>query len=142
LKNNYFISIYGKQDFDPDNSLVSVETTGNYVKKGNFEYIIYKEYDEEDPKKYSTSILKIDGGKCVTYIKNGESRTKLVLENGKRHHCCYNTEFGCLMVGVFTDNITSNFSDKGGELKVNYHLDVNSSLTSVNEITVKIRRID
>ena len=142
MKDNYFISINGKQDFNADDSAVSIETTGNYVKKKNFDYIIYKEYDDQDPKKYSTSVLKIDGERCVTLIKNGENRTKLILEKGKRHHCCYNTEIGCLMIGVFTDKITSNFSDEGGELKVNYSLDVNSNLASINEISVKIRRMD
>ena len=142
MKDSYFVSIDGKQYFDADDSLISVETTGKYIKRGKFDYIIYKEYNSEDPKKYSRAIIKIDGEKSVTLIKNGENRTKLILEKGRRHYCFYSTEIGCLMVGVFTDAITSHFSDDGGKLTINYSLDINSTLASINEITVKIRRID
>lgn len=142
MENNYFISIEGRQEVESQDSKICVETVGKYVKKGNIDYIIYKEYDEIQPKKYNMSVIKIDGEKCVTVIKSGEIRAKLILEKGKRYHCYYDTEFGSLMVGVFADKITSKLSDKSGELNLRYFLDVNSNLISINEVTVKLKRMD
>ena len=45
-----------------------------------------------------------------------------------------------MMVGVFTKGIESTLTDEGGQLEVNYSLDINSGLTSLNQIFFDIKK--
>lgn len=139
MKENYLISIIGDQVAESGEDQTSITTVGNYIKRGNKQYIIYRDYEGGLLKDGVTSILKVDGEDCVTLIKNGSQQSRIILENGKRHYCSYQTEFGPLMLGIFTRNIKSDLSEKGGSLTVKYSLDINSALTSINEIYVNIK---
>ncbi len=115
---------------------------GDFTEVGGKKYITYKEYDEENPEKYRLSIIKFEDSGFVTLIRNDESQSKLILEKGKRHHSSYYTDFGMIMVGIFTNSIDFCFSEDNGELRVKYSLDINSSFVSTNEVTVKIQKMD
>lgn len=43
------ISIVGRQKVDGETGEIEVTTLGNYVRKGANRYIVYKEYDAEQP---------------------------------------------------------------------------------------------
>lgn len=139
MQENYLISIKGRQRVDDETGEVELTTFGSYVRRGDSRYIVYKEYTSEDKNKTRTSILKVDGGNKVTLMRGGEDSTRLILERGKRHLCQYDTEFGNMMIGVFTSRVQSELDDLGGKLEVSYTLDINSSLSSQNEIFITIK---
>ncbi|MCI1966238.1 MAG: DUF1934 domain-containing protein [Oscillospiraceae bacterium] len=139
MQENYLISIKGRQRVDDETGEVELTTFGSYVRRGDSRYIVYKEYTSEDKSKTRTSILKVDGGDKVTLMRGGEDQTRLILERGKRHLCQYDTEFGNMMIGVFTSRVQSELNDLGGKLEVSYTLDINSSLSSQNEIFITIK---
>ena len=56
--------------------------------------------------------------------------------------CHYDTGFGSLMIGIFTNKVTCNLSDSGGQLDIVYSLDINSTLTSINEIHINVKEND
>lgn len=99
MKEDYMISIVGKQQVDGETGEIRIDTLGSYVRKGDHWYIAYKEYDEDDPNRYQTSILKVERDDKVTLMRDN-SATRLILEKGKRHLCQYDTGYGQLMVGV------------------------------------------
>lgn len=137
LKDDYDISITGRQEYDSDSGEISLSTTGSYTQRGGARFIAYKEYDEDNPKVSYTSVLKIEPGK-VTMMRSG-SDTRLILEKGRRHLCLYDTGFGSLTVGVFTHELTSSLGNKGGSLNVKYTLDIDSTLSSSNQILVEVK---
>lgn len=137
LKEDYNISITGRQLYDDqDRGEVTLSTTGTYTQRGGARFIAYKEYDEDDPRVSRTAVLKVEPGK-VTMIRQGSS-TRLILEQGKRHLCLYDTGFGTLTVGVFTSRLDSALDADGGSLDIAYTLDIDSNLSSRNELTVKV----
>lgn len=138
LKEDYMISIVGRQTVDGEQDQIELTTIGSYIIKGKSKFIIYKEYDERFPNKKIRSILKVEDDKVVTIIRSGESPTRLMLERGKRHLCYYNTGFGALMIGVFANSIKSDLNINGGTLKVIYDIDFNSDFSSSNELYVKV----
>ena len=93
LKENYNINIIGKQFYEESSGAepgeITLRTTGTYTERGGAEFIAYKEYDEDDPKVAYTSVLKIEPGR-VTMMRSGSS-SRLILEQGKRHLCLYDT---------------------------------------------------
>ena len=139
MQENFLISIKGRQRVDEETGEIELTTFGSYVRRGDSRYIVYKEYTSEDKNRTRTSILRIDGGNKVTLMRGGEDSTRLILERGKRHLCQYDTEFGNMMIGVFTSRVQSELDDLGGKLEVSYTLDINSSLSSQNEISITVK---
>ncbi len=138
MNEDYLISIKGKQETDGETGEVELTTVGSYIQKGNSRYILYKEYTEAKGKP-GTSILKIEGNSKVTLIRGDGDNTRLILEKGKRHLCQYDTGYGSLMIGVFTSRVHSDLGDVGGRLELSYTLDVNSSLSSRNDLFITVR---
>ena len=139
MQENFLISIRGRQRVDDETGEVELTTLGSYVRRGDSRYIVYKEYTSEDKSRTRTSILRIDGSSKVTLMRGGEDSTRLILERGKRHLCQYDTEYGNMMIGVFTSRVRSELNDLGGKLEVSYTLDINSSLSSQNEIFITVK---
>lgn len=84
--------------------------------------------------------LMINGGR-ITMIRNGRFRTGMIFEQGERHVCCYETPFGEVMIGIFTNAMFIDFDENGGCLNFAYTIDSNGDLISENElkITVEIK---
>lgn len=140
LKDEYYINIIGRQSYSDDtieSGEVTLKTTGTYTQRDGARFVSYKEYDSENPRVYCTSVLKVEDGR-VTMMRTGTS-TRLILEHGRRHTCIYDTGCGALSVGVYTSELSSNLDENGGTLKIKYTLDIDSNLTSLNEIEVDIK---
>ena len=138
MNEDYLISIKGKQETDGETGEVELTTVGSYIQKGNSRYILYKEYTEAKGKP-GTSILKIEGNSKVTLIRGDGDNTRLILEKGKRHLCQYDTGFGSMTVGVFTSRLDSKLNDEGGSLNISYTLDIDSALSSLNELFITVK---
>lgn len=139
MRENYLISIKGRQKVDGEVGEVELTTLGSYVKRGASRYIVYKEYTSDDNSSSRTSILKIDGSFRLTLMRKGGDNTRLILENGKRHLCQYDTGYGNMMIGIFTSRLDSELGDAGGSLQVSYTLDINSNLSSLNELSITVK---
>lgn len=139
MQENYLISIKGSQNAGGETGEVELTTFGSYVKRGSSRYIVYKEYASENVPVTRTSILKIDGSSRLTLMRKGGDSTRLILENGKRHLCQYDTGYGSLMIGIFTSQLNADLSDAGGSLNVCYTLDINSALSSTNELSITVK---
>ncbi len=140
---NYLISVTGIQEVDGERDKIELTTVGSYMinSRGNT-YIGYKEYDEENPAISSNNVVKVENDNKVTIIRGGGAQTRLILEKGRRHQCHYRTIMGDLMIGVFTDTISNNLTDKGGKLHVSYELDFNNEFISKNEFYIDVKEKD
>jgi uncharacterized beta-barrel protein YwiB (DUF1934 family) len=146
MEEKYLIHITNQQRVDRQKDEITLTTKGTYVMRDGKRYIMYREFDQHDEKGQS-STLKIDynsGAPVVSLIRHDprSGRSNLVLEEGKRHLCQYGTPYGSLTLGVFTSKIDDCLNDHGGKLELEYTLDVNSNLSSINAITITIKEID
>jgi uncharacterized beta-barrel protein YwiB (DUF1934 family) len=146
MEEKYLIYITNQQRVDRQKDEITLTTKGTYVMRDGKRYIMYREFDQHDEKGQS-STLKIDynsGAPVVSLIRHDprSGRSNLVLEEGKRHLCQYGTPYGSLTLGVFTSKIDDRLDDHGGKLELEYTLDVNSNLSSINAITITIKEID
>lgn len=142
MEEKYILSVLGKQYVDGQSDKVELKTMAAYVQKNGSRYITYKEYDAQNPDRHYRTTVKIDPNNIVTVIKGGEEHHNLVLEKGKRHKCEYITNFGSILLGVYTDNVKINLDDNGGEVEVRYSIDIQSQLASTNELFLKIEEAD
>jgi len=138
MKDKYLISVIGTQFVDGEKDVVKLKTAGEYYCENDIIYIKYKEYDNENPMICFDNTVTVEGDNIVTVIRGGAANSRLTLEKGRRHQCHYNTMFGDLMVGVFTNVIENNLNEKGGTLQASYTLDFNAGLVSKNDIFIKV----
>lgn len=84
--------------------------------------------------------LNVKNKNTVTMTRTGNMyATQLIMEQGKRHNCFYNTPAGELMLGVYAKNVFSSVNDGEGVLKFSYTLDFNSDLVSENELKIIVK---
>ena len=141
MKENYLISIRGRQQYDGESGKIDIDTLGSYVIRGGKKYISYREYDEDDPNRSHLTTLRVDDEnhqENVTMIHSGGA-TRLFLQKGQRNICRYDTGMGTLMLGVFTNSLHSTLGENGGELSLDYTLDINASVSSRNFVHVSVR---
>ena len=63
----------------------------------------------------------------------------LILEQGKRHECLYQTPMGQMFIGIFTDSINADIGENGGEITAAYQLDFNRVVVSYNEFYISVK---
>ncbi len=137
MKENYLISVTGTQIVEGESDTIRLTTVGEFLSDGDSFTIRYKEYDNDNPEICFLNTVKVEGT-TVTVIRGGAAHSRLMLEKGRRHQCHYNTMFGDLMVGVYTDSVEVNLCKSGGTLRAGYTLDFNAGLVSKNEIFIKV----
>ncbi len=138
MEENYLLSVTGKQTANGDSDKIELQTAASYVMRNGSRYITYNEYDPMNPQKKYRTTVRIDPDNIVTVMKGGTESHHLVLEKGVRHKCEYVTSFGSISLGVYTDNVTVNLDDNGGELVMRYTIDIESQLASTNELILKL----
>lgn len=138
MKDNFIISVTGVQTVDGDKETIKLTTAGEYKTENGIRIIKYKEYDNDNPDICFDNTVTLEGDSIVTVIRKGPAQSRLTLEKGRRHQCHYCTMYGDLMVGVYTSEVESTLTDKGGTLSASYTLDFNAGLVSKNEIYIKV----
>lgn len=141
MREDYEITIIGRQTIDAQTDEIQVDTLGDYTERGGAKYISYTEYADEAPYNGQLKVLKIENEDTVTMLTPG-TPTRLVLEKGTRHKCLYDTGAGVLSLGVYTQTLKHDLSAAGGELCIRYTLDIDTQLSSSNEICVRLRKRD
>lgn len=139
MKNkDVMITLNSVQIDEDQKSETELITKGTYQSTENGFQICYDE-SEATGFKGSKTILTVKGDNFVTMQRTGSTNSNLFIEKDKKHHCCYGTPYGELMVGITTKNIKSELNNNGGNLYLNYVVDINSSYVSEHEIYINIK---
>ena len=88
-----------------------------------------------------TTTLKIEDQR-ITMMRNGLYPTQMIFEKGQRHFGIYNTEFGSLTVAISAREIKNNMTDSGGDLFIDYAIEVDHMLTGENLFQINVRETD
>jgi uncharacterized beta-barrel protein YwiB (DUF1934 family) len=141
MNKNVIISVKGNQSMDKeDSNIMELVTEGKYYKKGNSYYVTYKESDLTGMDGTTTTLKICNDGK-VTLIRFGTVNSQFVFEQGQRHVSHYDTAFGNFTVSVFANNVDVNVNDHGGEVAVDYQLDVDDKNPGYNDFHLFIREV-
>ena len=141
MNDNYLITVLGKQTVDGESESIEVITSGEYERSGDKVTITYPEYNSENPNIRTDTTVTLEDGK-LSIERRGENSSRLILEKGKRHSCMYETPMGAIFIGIFTDSVSAQLSDSGGEIRASYQLDFNNATVSYNEFTITIKEKD
>ena len=135
---NCTVTVRGIQRVEGDDDVVELVTGGRFSCHGGRWLIRYEESDATGYGGCHTS-LRYDPQKGqVVLLRTGEVHSQLIVEEGKRHQCTYDTGCGTVILGVNGSRIEAELDEQGGTLEFHYSLDVNTALVSENDVYVAV----
>ncbi|HOM02232.1 MAG TPA: DUF1934 domain-containing protein [Acetivibrio sp.] len=140
MNKNVIISVKGVQTSEnKDKNVLELVTEGKYYKKGNAYYVTYKE-SEVTGMEGTTTTLKISDG-VVTLMRFGTVNAQFIFEEGQKHVSYYDTQYGTFTMKVTARMVTINVDDSGGEVKVDYKLEIDDNKSGENDFHMFIREV-
>lgn len=131
------ISVSGLQFAMNSNETIEVITSGEYYSRGGKQYLLYDEVMEEYEGVSKNTIKFTDG--IVDITKKGSTNVHMVFEEKKKNMTYYNTPFGNLMIGLYTNKIQIEEKEEDIRIVVDYALDINYEFISDCVITIVVR---
>jgi len=139
MDKNVIISIKGKQSFeDVDDDTIELVTEGLLAKEGEGEYTLSYQESELTGLEGTLTTFQIEQGR-VTLMRIGEVNSQMVFEEGRRHLSMYETPYGALSIGVNTRKMRSSLGDSGGEIMIDYALEIDHSVAGLNFFQINVR---
>ena len=78
----------------------------------------------------------------VKLVRTGLYPSELLFELGKRHMSLYHTDYGDLSIVVSTNHIRNTLTDDGGDLDVQYTVEVANTPVGVNHLSLTIKNAE
>lgn len=77
----------------------------------------------------STTTVSFDPAEpgLVTMLRSGTVRTVLVFEEGKRHHCVYETPYFPIEVGIHSLRVKNGLGKNGGRMELDYVVEIHGA---------------
>ncbi len=138
MKKDVYISIKGSQEYTDDQNSMEVTTAGKFYDKDGKYYVSYVEGELTGLEKCNTTI-KVSPDGTVTMIRHGHTNTHMVFEKNKCHIGHYETPYGDFTISVTANDINVSLDENGGNIDIDYIMDINNVARSRNGISLKIR---
>ena len=140
MKKDVLITIKGTQRVGNEKDVIEMMTTGRFYRKNQLYYISYEETEATGYEGCRTT-LKVGPRDKVTMTRFGPSRSQLIVEQGVRHQCQYDTGYGSMTPGVMGNHIDSPLGDRGGHLSFGYTLDIEATVATENTVSITVKEI-
>jgi len=139
IDNNALISIQGRHFFDDETSdEMEIIMPGVYSPSDSGYIITYCETGEDTLECIQTTVTV--GDRKITVDREGEMPSRMIFEQGKKHLVHYDTQFGALTVGVSASKVKYDLSESGGDISVDYSIEIDSAVASENVFKLNVKR--
>lgn len=120
------------------------EEAAGLGKSGNLiaRYKAMKDLENEDKLtglEGTTTRVHIDGGR-VTLLREGNTNSQMVFEEGRRHLSMYETPYGALSIGVNTRRMRSTVDEAGGDLEIDYAIEIDNLVAGQNLFRMNVKK--
>ena len=75
----------------------------------------------------------------IVVERKGVLNSKMVFRTGEKSNFLYDTQFGAATLGVDTRKINAVFDDNGGELSIDYVVNMEHAVVSRNKLNMSVR---
>ena len=133
------VTVSGLQLYGDETESIEVVTRGRFYKRSDKRYVFFEE-EGENPWEKVKNLIEIDKGH-VDVLKKGMVDTRLSFEEGQKLYSVYQTPFGRMQVGVFTEKMDLKDSPSGMDLTINYRLEINNEHMSENSIHISTQSV-
>ncbi len=141
MQKNVVISVKGIQKYDDMKSdAVELVTEGQLQRKDDVYILTYLESEVTGMDGTQTTITV--QGDQVTLVRAGRFNSQMVFQEGRRHLSMYNTPYGALAIGVNTRHLLLDLTDEGGDIEVDYMIEVEHAVAGRNIFQMNIKEAE
>lgn len=135
---NAVIKITGVQGASqPDAETIEMVTDGVYCRTENGYQIYYVESEITGLEGTTTTVDVTSDS--VTVERRGMLNTKMVFRPGEKSRFLYDTRYGAATMGIETRKLNAAFDDLGGELSIDYVVNMEHAVASRNILNMSVR---
>lgn len=139
MDKNVIISVKGVQIFDDQPpETVELITEGRLLDCGGGEYSLSYQESELTGLEGTLTTFQVEPG-CITLLRMGEVNSQMVFQQGRRHLSLYETPYGALSVGVNTRKMRSSLNAAGGEIEIDYSIEIDHAPAGENRFLIDVR---
>lgn len=140
MKKDVWLSITSTQRFEGcDIDKVDLVTLATlYQRRGKY-YIVYDE-SELTGMEGSRTTVKL-GGNEASVVRSGTCPSELLFAENERHVGLYQTPYGAMTISTHTSNLKSTVGMGGGQLVIDYTLEVDNSLVGENHLEMTVAEL-
>lgn len=132
------IKITGVQGFmQPDADTIEFVTDGSYSRTDGGYRISYRESELTGMDGTVTSVYVEDDG--VTVVRKGVLNSVMEFREGLKNRVLYDTQFGAATLGIETRRVSSRFDERGGELSIDYVVNMEHAIASRNTLNMSVK---
>lgn len=132
------ISIRGKQTTADGGDEMELVTPGRLEREAGGGITVSYQETELTGMEGTTTVVRVDGP-CVTLLREGTINSQMVFEEGRRHLSMYETPYGSLSVGIDTRRMKSTLGERGGDLEIDYAIEIDNLLAGQNFFRMNVR---
>ena len=141
MEKDVVISIKGMQQYeDTDPDTIELVTAGRMQRVGESYTLSYQE-SELTGLEGTLTTIQVEGEQ-VTLMRVGEFNAQMVFQEGRRHLSMYNTPYGAMAVGVNTRRLLADLNDHGGDIEIDYAVEVDHAIAGRNIFQIKVKEAD
>ncbi len=134
------ISVKGIQQFDAaDKDSIELVTRGSLDREGGMLTLQYEE-SELTGLEGTLTTIQVEPER-VTMLRTGQVNTQMVFQEGRRHLSMYNTPYGAMTVGVNTRHLYAELGDDGGEIEIDYNIEIDHTVTGRNIFRINVKKV-
>ena len=135
---NVQITITGTQTLDGASETTRLSATGRMERDGDAWVPTYAESAESGMDGVTTQIRA--GRDRAEIRRSGALNSRLLLEEGGRHLCRYDTGYGFLQLGVHTHRVENRLEEGSGQLRLHYTLELEGGAAARQELLLEVAR--
>jgi len=130
------ISVTGLQQSAEGPDSIQLVTPGQYGMSADEIRVKWKESELTGLEGTDTELLVQPG--MVVLSREGKLNTRMEFEEGRKHYFLYETPYGSATMGLNTHRIRSRFGPHGGDIEIDYILDVDQTVIGRNRFFIEV----
>ena len=132
-----FHSVNGYDDDEPDS--LDFSTDGQYSFRGGEGRLSYWESEVTGLEGTRTSVtIRPDE---VVVDRDGTIKSRMIFKEGSKSSFLYSTPFGQATMGVDTRRIRHSVDERGGQVEIDYVVDMEHAVVARNKFQITIRQL-
>jgi uncharacterized beta-barrel protein YwiB (DUF1934 family) len=121
-----------------DDETIELITEGKLLSSGDDEFMLSYQESQLTGMEGTLTTFQIEPG-CITLLRVGEINSQMVFQPGRRHISMYETPYGAVSVGVNTKKMISTIGEGGGEIEINYAIEIDHAVAGENLFHIDVR---
>ncbi len=139
MTKDVLVKVRGKQIGLEDEDEIEIINVGSYYERNGKKFIRYEEFQEEQGS--VLNMIKLDG-KSVEITKKGSVGVQMIFRQGEKVNSCYETPFGNMMMGIYTNSVSWTESEELIEVNLSYIIEMNGEFLSDAEVYIRVEPQD